>query len=378
MPEFAPHKLAIAFSDADLEDLRVRLAGTRFVDAVEGAGWDYGMDLEFLKTLVAHWGGPFDWRREEARLNGFDHFTVEIDGETVHYVHARGQGGKRVPILLANGWPSNFVELLPLVPLLTQEQHGVSFDVVIASLPGYGFSGRPKQRGMNLSAVAPRWVKLMTGLGYEKFLVSSSDLGAGVALALVRDFPQHILGGHWANVYSEYPRPEAPSEAELDYFAKVDQWRFTEAAYAMEHGTKPATLAAGLNDSPAGLAAWIVEKFHGWSDLRGGDLESVYGLDTLCSILTVYWMTQTISSSVRLYYEAFRDQAMQQPTPLHSVKQAVIVPPGDSIPAPREWGERNLQNLVRWTEPAKGGHFPALEIPRELAADIRGFWHDIA
>lgn len=375
MSQFAPRPFSVRYDEDAVADLKSRLRATRFPDAVDGAGWDYGTNPQFLEKLVAYWAERFDFAADEARLNQFPQFTVEIDGESVHYVHVKGEGGTSTPLLLANGWPSNFVELLPLVPLLTGPVDGQSYDIIIPSLPGFGFSGKAKKRGMNLTRAAELWAQLMTGLGYERFLISGSDLGAGVEMALVRAVPERLIGAHYINVYSEYPRPDDPSDEEKAYFEKVDQWKFAESAYALIQGTKPQTLAVGLNDSPAGLAAWIVEKYHRWGDTKG-DIESVFSLDTLSSILTVYWMSQTIGSSVRLYYEAFRDHGMMQPMPTHTVPHGILVPPAD-LPAPRKWGERHLQNIVRWSEPEKGGHFPGLEIPDVLAEDIRGFHRDL-
>jgi pimeloyl-ACP methyl ester carboxylesterase len=362
---------------AQIDDLKYRLRHTRFPDEVEGAGWDYGTNLSFLRKLVGYWAETFDWKAEEARLNAFPQFIRTIDGEDVHFVHVKGEGSNGTPILLANGWPSNFVELLPLVPLLTKAVDGRSFDVVIPSLSGYGFSGKSKQKGMNLTRMAELWAELMTRLGYERFMMSASDLGAGVELAMVRHHTKRLIGAHWINVYSQYPRPENLTAEEQEYFKKVDYWAFAEGAYAMEQGTKPTTLAVGLNDSPAGLASWIVEKFHTWGD-TGGDVESVFPLDTLCSILSVYWFTETIGSSVRLYKEAFADQEIISPQPKHDVPQAVLLPAECDMPAPRAWADRHIQNIVRWTELKHGGHFPALEIPEALAGDIRGFARDIA
>ncbi|MEO7223060.1 MAG: epoxide hydrolase family protein [Devosia sp.] len=209
---------SIAIADAEVATLKSRLAATRFPETIDGAGWDYGTDAGALRKLVAHWGSAYDWRAEERRLNSFPQFCEEIDGETMHFVHVRGKGGLRVPLVLANGWPSNFVEMLPLVPLLTAEQAGVSFDVVIPSLQGFGFSGQPKTKGMNLTRMAHLWAALMTQLGYEKFLFSGSDVGGGVGLSLVRNHPDRLLGAHYVNVYSQYPRPERPTPAETEYF----------------------------------------------------------------------------------------------------------------------------------------------------------------
>jgi pimeloyl-ACP methyl ester carboxylesterase len=343
---------------------------------VEDAGWDYGTSISFLRKLVEHWVTPFNWRKEEARLNGFPHFTTELNGERVHFIHASGVSGNATPILLANGWPSNFVELLPLVPLLTREVDGHSFDVVIPSMPGFGFSGKARRPGMNLTRIAHLWARLMTELGYDHFLFSGTDLGAGVELSLVRNYPDRLLGAHFVNVYSQYPRPEDPTTDEQSYFRRVDAFTFAKSAYAMQQRTKPTTLAVGLNDSPAGLASWIVEKFHSWGDTHG-DIERVFPLDILCSIISVYWFTETIASSVRLYKEASGDREFMAPMPRHNVPQGVLVPADSDLPAPRAWAERHLQNLARWNEAKRGGHFPALEVPELLAEDIRGFAQDI-
>lgn len=368
-----PTPFTIAVPDAEIADLKARLAATRFPAIVAGAGWGDGIEDGFLRRFVHYWGHDYDWRAAERRLNAFAQFTEVIDGETVHFVHAKGQGGNTVPILLTNGWPSNFVELLPLVPLLTEARDGVAFDVVIPSLPGYGFSGQPAQPGMNLSRIAPLWAELMTRLGYHRFLVSGSDMGAGAEMALVRDYPERLIGAHYVNVYSGFPRPDDPTPEEAAYFEQTNGWSFAEGAYAMIQGTKPATLAVGLNDSPAGLASWILEKYMGWSD-NGGDVANAFELEDLATILSVYWFTQTIGSSVRLYKEAFSDAELTQKPPRHHVPHAVLLPPSDN-PAPRAWGERNLWNIVRWTELGGGGHFPALEQTEAMAHDIRAF-HD--
>ncbi len=361
----------IAADDIALEDLKVRLGDARLPQVLDDVGWDYGIEAGFLRRLINYWGNDFDWRAAEARLNGFAQFTDEIDGEIVHFVHVKGEGGNRVPLLLTNGWPSNFVELLPIVPLLTREVDGVCFDIVIPSLPGYGFSGKPTAPGMNLTKVAPLWAKLMSRLGYERFMISGSDLGGGVEMALVRTAPERIIGAHYSNVYSGFARPDEPTQEEAAYFAAADYWGFAEGAYAMIQGTKPATLAVGLNDSPAGLAAWIAEKFHGWNQ-KERPIETAFSLDDLCTILSVYWFSQSIGSSVRLYKEAFADRDLIKPAPPHQVPHGIYLAPGDN-PAPRAWGERHLRNIVRWTEAKAGGHFPALEFPEEFAADIRGF-----
>lgn len=367
----------IAISDNEIHALQSRLRATRLPPSSPSAGWEDGTDLGFLQTLLTHWAERFDWRAAEARLNATPQFIEEIDGERVHFVHARGAGANRVPIVLTNGWPSNFVELLPLVPLLTQEAQGVSFDVIIPSLQGFGFSQRPTSPGMNMTRMSHLWAALMRKLGYERFLVACSDLGSGVCFSLVRHHPERLLGVHYANVFAGYPRPEDPTPEERAYFQRVDLRNMIDGAYVMLHGTKPQSLAVGLNDSPAGLASWIIEKFHGFSMLKDGRLEATYALDDLCTLLSVYWFTQTIGSSMRLYKEAFADRELLSPMPAHAVKQGVLVPADVDVPAPRAWGERHLQNLVHWTEARCAGHFPALEAPEPYAADIRRFYDSL-
>lgn len=371
-----PTPFTIAVADAEIVDLKARLAATRFPKTLDGAGWDYGIDDTFLRQFVDFWGTQYDWRAAEARLNAFPQFTEVVDGELVHFVHVRGRGTTNVPLLLTNGWPSNFVELLPLVPLLTEPVDGIAFDIVIPSLPGYGFSGQPTKPGMDLTRVAPLWAELMTRLNYPKFLVSGSDMGAGAEMALVRDFPDRLIGAHYVNVYFGFPPPDEPTPEEQAYMDQLNYWNFAEGAYAMIQGTKPATLAVGLNDSPAGLAGWILEKYRTWSD-NGGDIRNAFDFEDLATILSVYWFTQTIGSSVRLYKEAFADSELPKKAPRHAVPHAILLPPAD-YPAPRAWGERNLWNIVRWTELPNGGHFPALEVPEAMAHDIRAFHGQIA
>ncbi|MET3927578.1 epoxide hydrolase family protein [Devosia sp. 2618] len=371
-----PTPFTVSIPDSAITDLKYRLAQTRFQQAMDGVGWGDGIDDAFLRRFVDYWGQHFDWRAAEARLNGFAQFTEVVNGETVHFVHVRGRGQTNVPILLANGWPSNFVELLPLVPLLTEPVDGVAFDVIIPSLPGYGFSSQPAAPGMNHARIAPLWAELMTRLNYPRFLASGSDMGAGVVMALVRDFPERLIGAHYVNVYYGFPKPDDPTPAEAAWLQRMGAWSIHEGAYAMEQGTKPATLAVGLNDSPAGLAAWILEKFKAWSD-NGGDLEHVFDFETLATILSIYWFTRTIGSSVRLYKEAFADPTLAEKPPRHTVPHGILAMLAED-PAPRDWGERNLWNIVRWTELRSGGHFPALEVPEAMAHDLRAFHGQIA
>jgi len=357
--------VTIAIPDGILADLHRRLDATRTIDTLEGASWDYGMDPDALQALLVHWR-TFDWRKAEARINGFAAFEMEVDGAKLHFVHVKGEGKRPIPIILTNGWPSCFTELLPLIPLLTRDSDGLCFDVVIPSLPGYGFSARPKTPGTNITRIAKLWCGLMSALGYDRFLAHGSDMGAGVVERLRANHAGHVMGIHMVNVFSGYPAPKDIGAEEQAFLAEAAPWRMQEGAYAMLHATKPHTIAAGLNDSPAGLAAWIGEKFHAWS---GPEKVS---LDDICTVLTIYWATQTIASSQHLYREAFADAGAMSPPPRSGVPVGVAIFPEDILPAPRAWGERWL-DLTQWTTMPRGGHFPGFEEPSLLAADIRDF-----
>lgn len=364
----------IDIPESVLDDLRQRLRQSRFSDAINHAGWAWGMEPASLRRLVSHWHA-FDWRKAEAALNSVPAFKTQIDGTGIHFLHVPGEGRNRLPIILTNGWPSCFTELMPLIPLLTREIEGLSFDVVIPSLPGYGFSERPAAPGMNITRIADLWAKLMVGLGYDRFLAHGSDMGAGVVERLRANHGDRILGIHMVNVNWFYPRPDVVSAEEEEYLHAAAHWQRQEGAYAMLHASKPQTIATALNDSPAGLAAWIGEKFQAWSD-GGGGLDGSIPLDALCTVLTIYWVTETIGSSQRLYREAFSDLGVMSPPPRHGAPVGVAVFPKDILPAPRAWAER-WYDILRWTEMSSGGHFPGFECPALLADDLRSFARDI-
>jgi len=357
-----------------IEDLRDRLRRTVWPDQLAGAGWDYGTELEYLRSVVADWVG-FDWASRQKQLNELPHQRVEVDGLGVHVVHQRAATPDALPLVLLHGWPSSFVQMLPILPLLTRPaEHGAdpadAVHAVALSLPGYGFSDRPTDPGTDVARIADTVVDVMDQLGYPRFAARGSDLGAGVLQQLALAHPDRLVALHLSgtNPYLGYV-PEDLSPAEEDFVAAARHWNQTEMAYAMEHSTKPQTLAYGLTDSPAGLAAWILEKFRTWSDC-GGDLDSVYDRADLLTNLTIYWATGTIGSSMRLYYET-----------AHSSTAAwgrVEVPTGmamsraDMFPTPREWVERSY-NIVSWTDLPRGGHFLEWETPELIAEDLRTF-----
>lgn len=377
-PVIRPFTIAVA--EEALRDLRERLERTRWPDAVEGANWEYGANLAFLRELVGYWQTSFDWRAQERILNQFAHHIATIDGLDIHFIHERGRGPRPLPLVLTHGWPGTFFEMYKLIPMLADPaRFGAdpldAFDVVVPSLPGYGFSERPQRPGVARADIVTRWATLMTDvLGYPRFGAHGGDIGAGVTTQLGLGHSDCVLGIHLTALADPYLGPGAPelSTAERAFIALREQWDVDEGAYGHQQATRPQTLAYGLNDSPVGLAAWIIEKFRAWSDC-GGDVERRFTKDELLTTITLYWVTQTINSSIRLYYES-----RQHPQPPRR-DDHVTVPTGVALTteavnfAPREWAER-LYTVRRWTELPRGGHFLALEEPELLAHELRAFF----
>jgi microsomal epoxide hydrolase len=363
--------------DEVLRDLEARLRNTRWPDQLEDAGWDYGTDTQYLRTLCAYWADEFDWRAQEQRLNRLHHFRAEVDGLHIHFVHEKGKGPNPIPVLMLHGWPSTFVQFEKIIPLLTDPAaHGApnapSFDVVVASLPGYGFSDIPTERGFAIQAMARCFAQLMTErLGYKRFALRGSDIGGSVTQQLALAYPHLVIGAHLTGLLRGVPlqSPGPQSEAEQKFHKDLAQWEATEIAYARMHGTKPQTLAVAINDSPAGLAAWIVEKFRTWGDTKG-DVESRFSKDELLTNLTIYWATGTLAASVRLYYEFAREKRLQGKV---AVPTAQLIATHDMVPPPREVVERQY-NIVRWTQTDIGGHILEWEEPQLVAEDMRAFF----
>lgn len=371
----------IAIPQATLDDLRERLDRTRWPDEIVGAGWDYGTNLDYLKMLVGYWQRDFDWRAQERSLNRLAHFRANIDGFHIHFIHERGKGPHPLPLLLLHGWPSSFVQMLKILPLLTDPARyggdpADSFDVIAASLPGYGFSDRPTRPGMSAGQMAVLFARLMSDvLGYNRYAVRGTDIGMGVVMQLAFDHPDQLVGLHVGGTLPRPPGAHLPdnlTEAEKEYINNVQRWRFEEGAYAMLHATKPQTLAYGLNDSPAALAGWIIEKFRAWSDCDG-DVEKAFTRDELLTNLTIYWATETINSSIRVYYESTHNPSNMGAV---NVSMGWAQPPRDLFPMPRSWAER-LYKIDHWTDLPAGGHFPEWEQPEAVAADIRSFFHSL-
>ncbi len=377
----------IAVAQPALDDLHLRLAMTRLPDDVPGTGWGFGTDLAYLRDLVHYWRASFDWRAQERAFNAIPQFRADVDGMRVHFIHVRGVGPRPVPLILTHGWPSSFVEMLKVLPRLTDPaRHGGdptdAFDVVVPSLPGFAFSDRPARGAMTDAQIARVWSRLMTeGLGYTRFGAHGGDVGGGVTRKLGRLYPNRLIGIH-TNAIAERPvlAPGDPelSPREVAFFAEQDRWDEEEGAYAHMQHTRPQTLAYGLNDSPAGLAAWIVEKFRAWSDCDG-DVERRFTKDELLTNISLYWLTGTINSSFGPYYaDGFADDPADDPLPTGrmQVPCGVAIFPKNMDQPPRELGER-LLTLHRWTEMPRGGHFPALEEPDLLVEDLRAFFRPL-
>jgi len=357
-------------------DLLRRLEATRWSDAVT-ADWRYGMEAGFLQALVRHWRTAYDFDAAEARLNVLPQFRADIGGFGVHYVHLKGRGPRAKKLLLMNGWPSSFVEYRKLAPMLADPAafgapDEYCFDVVMPALPGFGFSDRPTRPHQVWAE--DLFHRLMTNhLGYETYMCSGTDIGAGLATRLALKHPKCVQGIHVSAVVDPPVTPQSPplSEAERAYRASAETWEAEEGAYEHVHYTKPQTLALALADSPVGLASWIVEKYHGWSD-HGPDLLATFPADMLLDTLMMYWATGTIGSSMRLYY----DHAHFRPKLLASdhvrVPTAICVWPKDLVTPPRAWAER-FYNVRQYTTQTHGGHFPAWEAPAAYATDLRRF-----
>jgi pimeloyl-ACP methyl ester carboxylesterase len=365
MADVEPFEIHV--DDAVLDDLRTRLARARFPDEIDGVGWEYGVPARYLRDLVSHWHDVFDWRAQEARLNELPQFRAPVDGHDIHFVHVRS-GDDAFPLLLLHGWPGSFTEFLDVVPRLAGE-----FDLVVPSLPGYGFSDAPRSPGWGTERIAAAFAALMHHLGYDRYGVQGGDWGAQIATRLAVEDGEHCAGAHLnmpvAGRPAEPVRLTGADEADL---AALAYFQREESGYAVAQQTKPQTLGAALHDSPSGLLAWIVEKFRTWSDCAGNP-ETVFTRDQLLTNVTLYWVTGTITSSARLYREHRLADGEQQYV---QVPTGVARFPKEPIRYPRAWVER-AYNVTHWSDMPRGGHFAAMEQPSLLADDVTDFFRTV-
>lgn len=357
---------AIQVPDAVLDDLRERLGRTRWPVPIPGTGTTLGADVAELQELCAYWRDGYDWRAAEAHLNALPGFLCEVDGIDLHFWHVRGTGPSRTPLLLVHGWPGSIAEFRELVEPLAADGH----DVVVPALPGFGFGGAPRERGWGITRIAAAFDTLMTReLGLPRYVVQGGDWGGIIAAKLGATSPASVAGIHVNFVTTPLPDDPAPEDAEA--IAAIRRWRALESAYQRQQATQPDALTVAQTDSPAGLAAWIVEKFRRWSD-SGGDVVGRFGRDTLLTNLMFYWAPSSVASAARIYFESAQDPAGRDARPYVGVPVAYAEFPHEIVRPPRRWVERHY-NVVRWTAMPRGGHFAALEEPALLLDDIRAF-----
>lgn len=356
-----------------LDDLTGRLQHTRWPGEPEGSGWHFGTSESYLQELVSYWLTEYDWRKHEALLNKYPQYIADVNGVKIHFQYIKGKGQDAKPLLLTHGWPDSFYRFHKIIPMLTEGDQ--SFDLVIPSIPGFGFSDKNAVSGED---VADLWKVLMTeNLGYEKFYAAGGDIGMGVTKALASKYPADVAGVHFTDV--GYPMgqedPATMTEAEQQFAQFVQQWWYSEGAYAMVHATKPQSLAYGLNDSPAGLAAWIVS--FGNAGATPDLIEQAFGgRDEMLTNIMIYWVTQTIASSVRMYKaDAMAQWSGAPPLQKSNVPAGVSVFPREAQ-FPKEWAERFV-HVVSFKQMKEGGHFAALEVPEVFAGELKNFFFSI-
>jgi len=381
---------SISIPDATLSDLRDRLARTRFPRDFGNSNWEYGTNLAYLKELINYWLDRYDWRHHEREMNSFANYRTEIEGVPIHFIHEPGKGLKPIPLILSHGWPWTFWDFHKVIrPLSDPKAHGGdpadSFDVVVPSLPGYGFSTPLTTTGINYWKTADLWASLMRDtLGYSKFAAQGGDWGAIITAQLGHKYFDRLIGIHMNLLASlgffggsDGPVPEDFALDEQGWLERNRNFISNESGYMQLQSTKPQTVAYALNDSPAGLCAWILEKRRTWSDC-GGEVERRFTKDDLCTTMTLYWATESFGTSARYYYEARHNLW----TPSHNRRPVVEAPTGAAVflkevmLMPRKWAER-YYNLKRWTVLPSGGHFAPMEEPERLVEDIRAFFRPL-
>jgi epoxide hydrolase len=377
--EIRPFRVEVP--QADLDDLRDRLARTRWPAEPAGIGWSRGVPVGYLRELAEYWRTAYDWRQHEARLNRLPQFTTTIDGANLHFVHVRSPEPEATPLLLIHGWPGSVVELQELIgPLTDPAAHGGdpadAFHVVVPSIPGFGFSGPLAETGWTHTRIARAYTELMERLGYDRYGVQGGDVGAFEGPLVGRLAPDHVIGVH-ANALVTFPSGdpaelEGLTEAEQQRLARMKHFQDEMMGYSHIQGTRPQTLAYALNDSPAGQLAWIVEKFKEWTDPSAELPEDAVDRDHLLTNVSIYWFTGTAGSSANVYYETYHDPGMFAPAERGTVPTGVAVSLTQDV-AIRGLAERD-HNVVHWTEFEPGGHFAAMEAPEFLVGDVRQFF----
>lgn len=367
----------------ELSDLRARLRGTRWPEAETVDDWSQGVPLAYVEDLCRYWADDYDWRATEQRLNELPQFHTEIDGLAIHFLHVRSPHADAVPLVITHGWPGSVVEFLKVVgPLADPPRYGGdagdAFHVICPSLPGYGFSGKPRTPGWGVQRIADAWAELMSRLGYTRYGAQGSDWGTSISACVAQQDPAHVIGIHLTPPLAP-PDPETLddlTEGERAALASLDHSATWDSGYSQEHATRPQTIGYALVDSPAALCAWIIEKFHAWTD-NNGNLEDVLSRDELLDNLMLYWLPRSGASSARLYWQSIR-QVNEWIS--GAVRDTINTPTGCSIfpkelqrPS-RRWAEKRFIDIRYWNEPSRGGHFAAFEQPNLYVDEVRAFF----
>lgn len=366
--------LTLAIPDTQIEDLKRRIAMTRWPEAETVDDWSQGTPLEALKALVAYWMDDYDWRRCEARLNGFGQYLTEIDGLDIHFLHVRSPHVEAVPLILTHGWPGSVIEFMEVIgPLTDPVAHGGkaedAFHVVVPSLPGYGFSGKPATNGWGVEKIGLAWAELMRRLGYTRWFAQGGDWGAIITTTMGGQAPEGLAGIHTnmpvaRPTREDYAEPSAEVEA-----AKVagEKYKIFDSGYSAIQSTRPQTIGYAQVDSPVALAGWIYEKMWSWTDNKGSPLDAL-SMDAILDNVMLYWLPANGASAARLYWESFGAIGKSGPVMLPA---GVSTFPHEITKAPRKWAERILQNLVYWNDAPRGGHFAAWEQPQIFVEEVR-------
>ena len=372
-----PFKIAV--SDDVLNDLRSRLRHTRWPDAQVVDDWSQGTPLAWLQSICRYWADGYDWRAREAKLNRFAQFTTDIDGLLIHFVHARSLHANAMPLLITHGWPGSIVEFHKVIEPLTNPtafggDSSDAFHVVCPSLPGFAFSGKPTTTGWGVDRIAAAWAVLMHRLGYERYAAQGGDWGSAVTTSLGAQDPQHCAGIHITLAMGSRPTTDNDTSAEVVRALKgAKHYQDWDSGYSKQQATRPQTLAYGLNDSPAGQAGWILEKFWAWTDCDGNP-ENILSRDELLDNVMLYWVNACAASSARLYWESFgKRRGVKQVT----IPTGIAVYPKEIIPPVRKWMESDFSNIQHWREMPKGGHFAAFEQPELFIDDVREFFRTL-
>lgn len=367
-----PRPFTIDIPQAALDDLKARLANTRWPEKETVDDWDQGLPLAYAQDLATYWRGGYDWRRIEARLNAWPNYLATIDGLDIHFLHIRSASPAARPLVLTHGWPGSILEFLDVIEPLSRDYH-----LVIPSLPGYGFSGKPAEAKWSVEHIAAAWDALMRRLGYDRYFAQGGDWGSAVTCALGMHHADHCAGIHVNMVVGAPPSDLMTdlSEAEKLYLARFGWYQVKDSGYSTQQATRPQTLGYALTDSPVGQMAWIVEKCHGWTDCGhapggqsiGGHPEKALSRDAMLDTVSLYWLTASAASSARLYWHSFRAFGAGE---IH-VPTGCSLFPNEIMRLSRRWAERRYTNIVYWNEPCRGGHFAAWEQPDLFVDEVR-------